>query len=245
MKALLLAAGKGTRLKPLTNYVPKCLVPIMNRPLLEIWLDLLDHDLITDVLVNTHHLADQVVKMIAESEHNKNITIVHEDKLLNTGGTIKANRKFFGSEPLMVIHADNLSLFDLNSFYSRFSNRPAGVEITMMTFVTDSPSSCGLVTLSNDGIVNAFVEKPKVAVTNLANAAVYIISSNVVDYIAELNCDQIDFSADVIPKYVGRINTFHNDLYHRDIGNRASLMQAQSDAMNNKLFGMTDRIPRL
>ncbi|MGH9203514.1 MAG: sugar phosphate nucleotidyltransferase, partial [Vicinamibacterales bacterium] len=87
MRALLLAAGYGTRLKPLTDAVPKCLVPIRGRPLLDYWLDLLFTDGIEAALINTHHLADRVQAFVAASRWKSRVTLVHEDSLLGTGGT--------------------------------------------------------------------------------------------------------------------------------------------------------------
>ena len=227
VRALLLAAGLGTRLAPITNSVPKCLVEIDGRPLLSFWLELLNGGGIRDILINLHYLPDLVRSYIAHSPYAGNITTVYEDKLLGTAGTLLNNNAFFKGEPVMLVHADNLTLFDLPSFVSRFETRTPGIEITMMTFRTDAPETCGIVELDQNGVVQAFHEKIKNPPGNLANAAVYILAPSVMTFIESLGKDVIDFSTEVLPQYIGRINTFENEIYHRDIGTVQSLAAAR------------------
>lgn len=223
MKALLLAAGFGTRLRPITDHIPKCLVPIHGRPLLGYWLDmLLPHD-IDRVLINTHYLPDAVRQYVAKSTWSSSIDMVHENKLLGTGGTVLANRKYLEGGAFMVAHADNLTRFNVAAFITFHSNRPAGVDITMMTFDTDAPQNCGIVELDSHNLVNAFHEKVVNPPSNHANAAVYIFEPSVIDFLATLNNDVIDISTEVLPHYLGRMQAFHNADYHRDIGTLESL----------------------
>jgi mannose-1-phosphate guanylyltransferase len=229
VRALLLAAGLGTRLAPITNTVPKCLVDIDGRPLLDYWLELLVQGGIRDILVNLHYLPDAVRTYLSGSAYARNVQTVYEDRLLGTGGTLLNNKAFFSGEPVMVIHADNLSLFDLQAFIARFESRAAGIEITMMTFRTDAPETCGIVELDRDGVVQAFHEKVKNPPGNLANAAVYILSPAVMDFVESLGKEVVDLSTEVLPRYLGRINTFENDVYHRDIGNVQSLAAARQE----------------
>jgi len=227
VRALLLAAGLGTRLRPLTDSVPKCLVDIDGRPLLDYWIEMLSKAGIQDILVNLHHLPDQVRSYLARCTHRARIAAVYEEKLLGTAGTLLKNREFFAGEPVMLVHADNLSLFDVAAFIRRFETRDAQVEITMMTFRTDDPKSCGIVELDEEGIVTAFHEKVPEPPGDLANAAVYILAPSVLEFIATLGNESVDFSTEVLPRYIGRINTFHNDVYHRDIGTPESLRTAR------------------
>jgi mannose-1-phosphate guanylyltransferase len=227
MRALLLAAGLGTRLRPLTERVPKCLVPIHGKPLLGYWLDLLLPSGIERVLVNTHHLPQAVERFIAASPWRERITLVHEDTLLGTGGTVLANRAFFAGRPFLVAHADNLTRFDVGAFLVRHARRPAGALITMMTFRTDSPQSCGIVEEDTQGLVTAFHEKVPHPPGDHANAAVYIFEPQIVDFLAGLGRPVIDLSTEVIPAFLGRICTFHNAGYHRDIGTLESLRRAE------------------
>jgi mannose-1-phosphate guanylyltransferase len=229
MKALLLSAGLGTRLRPITNLIPKCLVPINGKPLLEYWLVNLSKVGITEFLINTHYFSEQVIDFIYQSKYKSKVTIVQEDKLLNTAGTILANKTFFQSnkEPFMVIHADNLCFCDFNAFINSHLNRNKKTELTMMLFKTNTPSSCGIVECDNQNIVQKFHEKVKNPPSNLANGAVYICEQTLFDFLASCNKKEIDFSLDVLPNYLGKINTFLNTVYHRDIGTLESYSLAQ------------------
>lgn len=229
MKALLLAGGFGTRLRPLTDSIPKCLVPIHGKPLLAYWLDLLLPNGIDEVLANTHYLAPRVQEFREASPWRDRLTLVHEPELLGTGGTILANRAFFGNEAFMVAHADNLSRFAVADFLRAHARRPPGAAMTMMTFETDAPQSCGIVETGPDGLVRAFHEKVAHPPGNRANGAVYIIEPGVVDHLASLGRPVIDFSTEAIPHFLGRIATFHNADYHRDIGSPASLAAAERE----------------
>lgn len=229
MKALLLAAGLGTRLRPITDSIPKCLVPINGRPLLDYWLEMLVQAGVGPLLVNLNYMADKVRAFLDEHPYRASVQTVFEESLLGTAGTLLENREFFGNEPLMLIHADNLSRFDVQAFIRRHQERPQGCEITMMTFATDSPRSCGIVELDERGVVIGFHEKVADPPGNLANGAVYIIEPSLLDMLAGLGREVIDFSTEVLPGYVGRIYTFHNDRYHRDIGTMASYKEAMRE----------------
>ncbi len=218
MRALLLAAGLGTRLQPLTDNIPKCLIAIDEKPLLEYWITMLCNGGVFPLLVNLHHHADKVVKFIDNSLYKEFVATVYEERLLGTGGTLLKNRGFFGDEPLMLVHADNLSLFDVRAFINSHQNRPPGCEITMMTFKTPTPHTCGIIEVDEKGRVRAFHEKVANPPGNLANGAVYILQPSLFNYLESLNKEFIDFSTEVIPNYLGRIFVFHNDVYHRDIG---------------------------
>ena len=229
MRALLLAAGLGKRLRPITNSLPKCLVEIDGRPLLDYWIELLIEGGITEILINLHYLPEVVKSYIEQYQNSIKISIVYEEKLLGTGGTLLKNKAFFKNEPLMLIHADNLSLFDMNEFNNCYEKRETNVEITMMTFDASRPQVCGIVELDDRGIVKVFHEKVDNPPGNLANGAVYILSPSVFDFLLSLEKEEIDFSTEVLPHFIGRINTFKNDVYHRDIGCVESLEVARRE----------------
>ena len=228
MKALLLAAGLGTRLRPLTLTIPKCLVPIAGKPLLEYWLEKLEQENI-DTLINTHYLSPAVMSYLAEHPHQNKITAVYEDELLGTGGTLVNNKEFFGNDSILLVHADNLSRFSLPDFMRAHQNRPKDCELTMMTFITDQPESCGILELDQNGVVIKMHEKVKNPPGNLANAAVYILEPSVLKFLVQMNQRVIDFSTEVIPKFLGKIYTFENKEYHRDIGSMESYEAANRD----------------
>ncbi len=227
MKAILLTAGFGTRLRPLTYFVPKCLLPVNGRPLIEYWLNTLVEVGIKSILMNLHYLSDIMKDWVRESAFVNTIKISYEDMLLGTGGTLLRNRDFAVDDPVMLIHADNLCLSNFELFIKAHAKRPPGTEITMMTFTSFSPESCGIVEIDNKGVVRAFHEKVSNPPGNLANAAVYIVEPQIINFLQELNKPFIDFSTEVLPYYIDRIYTFHNDIYHRDIGTLESYMAAQ------------------
>jgi mannose-1-phosphate guanylyltransferase len=205
------------------------LVPIRGKPLLAYWLDLLLPAGVEQVLVNTHYLPDSVREFCAASPWRARVKLVHEDTLLATGGTILANRAFFGRNSFMVVHADNLSRFSVPDFIRAQQQRPVGAVMTMLTFNTDSPQSCGIVETDTTGLVRQFHEKVTNPPGNRANGAVYIIEPELVDFLESLGKPVIDLSTEVIPKFVGRIATFHNADYHRDIGSEGSLRAAERE----------------
>jgi mannose-1-phosphate guanylyltransferase len=228
LKALLLAAGLGTRLRPITDKIPKCLVPIHGRPLLSYWFDLLFADGVDRALVNTHYHAETVDAFVAGSPWRDRVELVYEEQLLGTGGTVLRNRDWFGRETFMVVHADNLSRFPVHEFIAAHRNRPAAAVMTMMTFDTDAPQTCGIVELDAQGLVRRFHEKVANPPGTRANGAVYIIEPEIVDFIAGLGRAFVDLSTDVIPAFLGRITTYHNTGYHRDIGTVESLHKAEA-----------------
>ena len=230
MRALLLAAGLGTRLRPLTETVPKCLVPIHGRPLLDYWFErLLGSGRIERILVNTSYLAQQVRAHVAASPWRTFVDLVHEEELLGTGGTVLANRDWFGAGPFLVAHADNLTTFDVAGVLEGHRRRPEGCAVTMMTFHTDSPRSCGIVELDPRGVVIGFHEKAANPPGNNANAAVYVFEPEVLEFLAGLGRRTIDLSTEVLPHFVGRIVAVANRGYHRDIGSLDSLAKAQQE----------------
>lgn len=229
MKAVLLAAGLGTRLQPITNNIPKCLVNIQGKPLLQYWLELLFSGGIDEVLINTYYLPDAVNEFVNRCQWRDKIHLVHEDELLGTGGTLLNNREWLSTGSFLVAHADNLTIFNLAQFEERHKNRPVDVDITMMTFITDSPESCGIIKEDGDGVVRNFYEKLPDPPGNCANAAVYIFEPVIFDFLAGLGKKEIDLSTEVIPHYLGRIVTFHNPHYHRDIGTPESLVMAEAE----------------
>ncbi len=229
MRALLLAAGLGTRLKPLTNYLPKCLIPIHGRPLLDYWLEMLVNHGVSEIVINTHYFSPLVVDYVKRSSWANKVVMVHEESLLGTGGTILANRRFFHEEPFLVAHADNLTIFDPSAFFKCHQERPHAAELTMMVFETPDPKSCGIVGLDGQGLVTSFHEKVDTPPGNLANAAVYILEPAVLDFMNSLGKAEIDFSTEVVPHFMGRICTYRNLSYHRDIGTVASWTDAHVD----------------
>ena len=119
MKAILLSAGYGTRLRPVTNKIPKCLIKINNQTLIDIWIKKLIDIGVNSILINTHHLHKKISKHINNSPYKKKIIIKYEKKLLNTGGTLIRNLNFFKDEDGLLIHSDNLCFERLDNFMAK------------------------------------------------------------------------------------------------------------------------------
>ena len=218
MRAILLAAGFGTRLRPLTDTTPKCLVPIKGTPLLGIWLQRLTQAGMGPFLVNTHYLADSVENFIEASPFLDQVTLVHERELLGTAGTLIKNLDFFQGEDGLLIHADNYCLADFSAFKRAHRNRPPGCVMTMMTFRTDNPSSCGIVELDERGVVVGFHEKSPNPPGNLANGAVYILSAELLRKLGSDLHSATDMSTEVLNRFVGHIYSYETSETFLDIG---------------------------
>ena len=230
MRAMLLAAGFGTRLRPLTDTVPKCLVPIGGKPLLEIWLERLTEVGIGPFLINTHYLADQVEAFIASSRYRDEVEIVREGELRGTAGTLVANLEFFGGQDGLLIHADNYCLADFKGFVQAHARRPQGCVMTMMTFRTDSPSSCGIVERDRACVVTGFHEKVANPPGNLANGAIYLLSADLIQRLGKDLKAVTDFSTEVLNRFVGRIFTYETSEVFLDIGTPAAYAEANQVA---------------
>lgn len=229
MKAVLLAAGFGTRLRPITDTIPKCLVPINDQPLLGIWLQILSNSThISEIFINTHYLHEQVDDYLRQHwSHLTNLTCWYEPELLGTAGTLISHSAELEDDDVLVIHADNLSVFDLNEFINSFTKRPSHCDMSMMLFATDTPSSCGIVELDGETVI-AMHEKVANPPGNLANGAVYILSASILKWLADNRFT--DISTEVIPRLLGKISAWTNHTYHRDIGNPESYAAAQTES---------------
>jgi len=228
MRAMLLAAGLGTRLRPLTDTVPKCLVPIKGKPLLEIWLERLTQAGAGPFFINTHYLAEQVESFVTASPYQHLVNLVHEPALLGTAGTLIENLDFFQGEDGLLIHADNYCLADFLSFKQAHLNRPYECVMTMMTFRTDDPSSCGIVDLDDRGVVVGFHEKVINTPGNLANGAIYILSAELLKVMANDLRVVKDFSTEVLHRFVGRIYTYETSEVFLDVGTHKTYDKANN-----------------
>ena len=226
---MLLAAGLGTRLMPLTEKWPKCLMPIGERPLLEHWLETLYSLNISNVLVNLYHHHEIVRKYLNRSRFEKWVESTFEENLLGTAGTLRANNEFFQDCTTLLVHADNWCQCDFADFLNFHNNhRPKNCSITMMTFESLTPETCGIVEADAKGVVFAFHEKTKNPPGNRANGAVYLLEPEVLRWI-DLHPNISDFTTEVLPHFLGKIATWNNDGIHRDIGAFPMLQRAQSD----------------
>jgi len=228
VRAILLAAGLGTRLRPLTDTTPKCLVPIHGQPLLAYWLDaLFAVGQIERVLINTHHLAEQVEAFVANSPWRDQIDLVHEAELHGTGGTLLANRSWFGNEAFLVIHADNLTDAAIGPLIEAHQAAGTDILMTLLAFRTAKPQQCGIVELDSCSKVTGFYEKVEHPPGNLANGAVYVFSPKVLEHMGAMGRSALDLSTEVIPDLLPHVLAVEHTGFFLDIGSPAALEQAQ------------------
>ncbi len=227
MKAFLLAAGLGTRLRPITETVPKCLVPVDGRPLLSHWMDLLQKHGVDEVLVNLHFLPDPVRRFAEDYRGPVTITTVMEDELLGSAGTLDAHREFVrGEEQFYILYADNLTTADLGAI-ARF-NREHPAPLTVGLFHAENPSACGIAELDAHGRIVDFTEKPSEPKSDLAAAGIYVGRQELFQYIRP-DRRPYDFGGHVMPSLAGRMNGIIVEGYLRDIGTLASLERAERE----------------
>jgi mannose-1-phosphate guanylyltransferase len=226
VKAFLLAAGLGTRLRPLTDTVPKCLVTVGDRPMLELWLDALAKAGVDEVLLNTHHLAPLVTRFVAARSGPPVVHVTYEPRLLGSAGTLRANRDFVaGEEMFLAVNADNLTDFDLGVLVA--AHRSGDAPATLTLFRAPRPRECGIVEVLHGRVVG-FAEKPAQPRGDLANAGMYAFAPAVLDEIPEPAPRDIGF--DLLPRLVGRARAVTiGDSYFLDIGSPAALERARAE----------------
>lgn len=228
-RALLLAGGLGTRLRPLTDQIPKCLAPIAGKPLLDYWVDRLNDAGISLARINTHAHAGQVRDYITRVNERRRLTLVesHEPELLGSAGTVAANADLADQADLiLIVYADNLSDVDLGSFI-RF-HQSHDDPFSMMLFRAANPRACGIAELDREGRIVSFVEKPQNPSSDLANAGLYAVDAQAYREMAALKAFDLGF--DVLPRFVGRMRGWLWGGYHLDIGNHGALERARADA---------------
>jgi mannose-1-phosphate guanylyltransferase len=226
MKAFLLAAGLGSRLRPMTDSVPKCMVEIDDRPLLDIWLDAFDRAGVDEVLVNLHYLPDVVTAHLADRTGTPAVRTFFEPDLLGSAGTLRVNRQWVdGEEMFLVCYADNLTSFDLRSLID--AHRKWRPTATLTAFHSERPSAGGVLELGPDGQVIGFEEKPAEPVSDLTNAGMYAFHPAVLDEID--SALPLDIGYHLLPRLVGRARAVPVECYFRDIGTVQAYQQARRE----------------
>ncbi len=233
MKAFLLAAGKGTRLQPLTFRTPKCLVEICGKPLIDYWFDLFERYGIDDILINTSHLSGKVREYINDHSRDLKITLTYENSLLGSGGTIKKNWGFVeGEESFFIFYADNLTNINLGSMRKFHEDNKRDFSLALCE--VSNPHECGIVEMDEHSSIVSFKEKPENPVSNLAFAGIVLSSPGLMDFFPDE--DVFDLGHDVLPSVVGNASGYIMDDYLMDIGTPEKLSQAQNDMKAGKKF---------
>ena len=224
MKAFLLAGGHGTRLKPLTDTVPKCLLPIRGTPILQIWFALCRQFGIEQVLINLHSHGEVVRRFVQEHKDGLSVSLFVESELLGSAGTIRANRDWVSKEnSFWVFYADVLTttnLTDILDFHN--SRRPVA---TIGVYEVPNPSRCGIVQVDRGGIVREFVEKPKVPIGNLAFSGLMVATPALLEVIPDES--PVDLGFHVLPRVVGRMAAYRISDFLLDVGTLETYQTAQ------------------
>ena len=231
MKAFILAAGHGSRLRPLTDCTPKCLLPIGGVPLLQIWLEHCTRFGITDVLVNAHAHAGQVRAFARQQTTGVNVSVAEERELLGSAGTLAENREFVtGANDFFVLYGDVLTNADLSQLL-RFHRARKGV-VSLALYEVPDPRRCGIVELDQNGTVTAFTEKPAQPQGKLAFAGIMVAGQQIFELIPQERPADIGFH--LLPKLVGRMAGIKLDASLLDIGTIENYRAAQAERAGRK-----------
>jgi mannose-1-phosphate guanylyltransferase len=226
VKGFLLAAGNGTRLRPLTNTIPKCLVPICGAPLLGIWLAWCAKYGVDRVLINTHSHSERVREFLAAYHGPVEVTMTTEAELLGSAGTLFVNRAFVaGEQEFAVLYADVLTNCRFNEMleFHRLRRAP----ITVGTYRVLNPTQCGIFVTDKTGRVVEFTEKPKFPKSDIAFSGVLVGGPALLDGVPART--PADIGIDVLPNLVEKMFAFPIASYVLDIGTIEKYEQAQRE----------------
>ncbi len=228
---MVLAAGLGTRLRPLTNEITKPMVPVLDRPVMAHILDLLDEHGFEQVIANLHYFPDSIKQYFGERLNYR-----FEPELLGTAGGVRACADFFGEEPFLVISGDALTDIDLSAFVAR--HREAGGVATLAVKKVSDTREYGVVLHDRDGRITGFQEKPspEEALSDLGNCGIYIFDPTIFDYFPERPF--VDWAQDVFPTLLENDIPFHiHEVreYWNDVGSLSELRQGTFDALRGEL----------
>jgi mannose-1-phosphate guanylyltransferase len=225
VKAFLLAAGHGSRLRPITENIPKCLVPIRGVPLLAIWLELCKRNGIEEVLINLHTHADLVREFLSRNTNGIRTQVMVEEQLLGSAGTLRANRHWIASDDLFwVFYADVLNRANLSGMLRMHrERRPCA---TIGVYNVADPERCGVVKTDAKGVIHEFIEKPAQPVSNLAFSGLMIAAPELLNVIPDRIPSDIGFH--VLPQLTGRMLAYPIRDYLVDVGTLENYEKAQA-----------------
>ncbi len=228
---MVLAAGLGTRLRPLTNEITKPMVPVLDRPVMAHIVDLLDRHGFDETIANLHYFPDSIKRYFGER-----LSYRVEEDLLGTAGGVRACADFFGSDAFVVISGDALTDIDLGAFAVR--HREAGGIATLAVKKVTETREYGVVLHDRDGRITGFQEKPdpEEALSDLGNCGIYIFEPEIFDYFPERPF--VDWAQDVFPTLLENGIPFHMHEvreYWNDVGSLSELRQGTFDALRGEL----------
>jgi mannose-1-phosphate guanylyltransferase len=231
MRAMVLAAGLGTRLRPLTYEINKPMVPVLDRPVMAHIVDLLDRHGFDETIANLHYFPDSIRAYFGER-----LAYRTEPELLGTAGGVRGCAEFFGDEAFLVISGDALTDIDLRAFAAR--HREAGGVATLAVKKVADTREYGVVLHDRAGRITGFQEKPEPeeALSDLGNCGIYIFEPRIFDYFPDRPF--VDWAQDVFPALLANDVPFHihevRD-YWNDVGSLAELRQGTFDALRGEL----------
>lgn len=231
-----MAGGFGTRLRPLTNNIPKPMVPIVNKPILEHIFALLKTHNITDYTIMLYYMPEKIEAIFGDgSDYGVNIRYIIPDQDYGTAGAVKLAEKYI-EDKFVVISGDVLTDFDLSSI-GEFHN-DKGTIATMALYSSRNPLQFGIVLTGEDGRIVRFLEKPSSSevFSDTINTGIYFFNKEIFSHIPEK--ENYDFSKDLFPKLLESgipIYGCKTDGYWRDVGNLEEYISSNMDVLNNEL----------
>ncbi len=228
---MVLAAGLGTRLRPLTYEINKPMVPVLDRPVMAHIVDLLDRHGFDETIANLHYFPDSIREYFGER-----LVYRTEPELLGTAGGVRGCAEFFGGDAFLVISGDALTDIDLGAFAAR--HREAGGVATLAVKQVPDTREYGVVLHDRAGRITGFQEKPEPdeALSDLGNCGIYIFEPRIFDYFPDRPF--VDWAQDVFPALLANDVPFHihevRD-YWNDVGSLAELRQGTFDALRGEL----------
>jgi NDP-sugar pyrophosphorylase family protein len=202
MKAVVLAAGKGMRLRPLTDEIPKVMIQIAGKPILEYHIEHLAGAGIRDIFINLHHLPERITSHFRDGKKwGVGIRYSLEPEILGTAGAVKKLEAELRGEPFLVVYGDNFSEFDFADFIS-WSEKAGGLG-TIAVFEKEDIAGSGVVDIGSGGRIVRFLEKPapNEVLSQWVNTGIYRLSDDILDHIPS---GYSDFGHDIFPEAIKR-----------------------------------------
>jgi mannose-1-phosphate guanylyltransferase/mannose-1-phosphate guanylyltransferase/phosphomannomutase len=229
---MVLAAGLGTRLRPLTYEITKPMVPVLDRPVMAHVVDLLDRHGFAEAVANLHYFPDSIRDYFGDRLEYR-----FEEELLGTAGGVRNCADFFGDDSFLVISGDALTDMDLTRFVAR--HRETGGVATLAVKRVSDTREYGVVLHDAEGRITGFQEKPapEEALSDLGNCGIYLFRPEIFDYFPDRPF--VDWAHDVYPTLLANDVPFHiheiGDEYWNDVGSLAELRQGTFDALGGEL----------
>jgi mannose-1-phosphate guanylyltransferase len=237
LKAIILAGGKGTRMRPITCLNPKPMLPLIDKPFMENFIFWIKSHGIKDIILSTGYLPDIFKEYFGDgSSMGLNLTYVKEKLPLGTCGAVKNVEKYLGNSSFMVFNGDILTSMDLKEMMAFHKSKKA--DITIALTPVEDPTAYGLVPVDKDYRVKEFLEKPSLEEinTNLINAGTYIIEPKLLDLIPR--GENYSFERELFPKVLKlgyRIYGFVSNAYWLDVGTPEKYLTAHYDILDKKI----------